>query len=123
MIWLCALFRTICSSFFGASVCSFEAIYTQGQFVLLFLGLLSVALKPFVVNELNLPQAVVNRLQTVGIRFCGPADQALARLRGVTVTDSGIPEVKPSPSTNGLSSQVLNKINGNAATAADSSPA
>ncbi|KAM2675545.1 hypothetical protein EV1_002299 [Malus domestica] len=43
--------------------------------------------------------------------------------RGVTVTDSGIPEVKPSPSANGLHSQVPSKISGNVATAANSSPA
>lgn len=40
----------------------------------------------FLWQELNLPQAVVNRLQTVGLRFCGPADQALARLRGALPT-------------------------------------
>lgn len=33
-------------------------------------------------QELNLAEAAVNRLQTVGLRFCGVADQALARLRG-----------------------------------------
>jgi len=33
-------------------------------------------------QELNLAEAVVNRLQTVGLRFCGAADQALPRLRG-----------------------------------------
>lgn len=27
-------------------------------------------------------EAIVNRLQTVGLRFCGAADQALPRLRG-----------------------------------------
>ncbi|KAF3496877.1 hypothetical protein DY000_02056623 [Brassica cretica] len=33
-------------------------------------------------QELKLPEAVVNRLQTVASRFCGAADQALPRLRG-----------------------------------------
>lgn len=37
-------------------------------------------------QELNLPEAVVNRLQTVGLRFCGAADQALPRLRGALPT-------------------------------------
>lgn len=36
----------------------------------------------FFFQELHLPEAVVNRLQTVGLRFCGAADQALPRLRG-----------------------------------------
>ncbi|KAK9288122.1 hypothetical protein L1049_016570 [Liquidambar formosana] len=38
-------------------------------------------------QELNLAEAVVNRLQTVGLRFCGPADQALPRLRGALPAD------------------------------------
>lgn len=38
-------------------------------------------------QELNLEEAVVNRLQTVGLRFCGPADQALPRLRGALPAD------------------------------------
>lgn len=33
-------------------------------------------------QELNLAEAMVNRLQTVGLRFCGSADLALPRLRG-----------------------------------------
>lgn len=33
-------------------------------------------------QELKLAEATVNRLQTVGLRFCGAADQALPRLRG-----------------------------------------
>ncbi|KAK6930573.1 RWD domain, partial [Dillenia turbinata] len=37
--------------------------------------------------ELNLADAVVNRLQTVGLRFCGIADQALPRLRGALPAD------------------------------------
>ncbi|PON88673.1 Histidine-tRNA ligase/ATP phosphoribosyltransferase regulatory subunit [Trema orientale] len=37
--------------------------------------------------ELHLPEAVVNRLQTVGLRFCGAADQALPRLRGALPSD------------------------------------
>ncbi|TQE11671.1 hypothetical protein C1H46_002707 [Malus baccata] len=46
-----------------------------------------VVIRRQLLQELNLPQAVVNRLQTVGLRFCGPADQALARLRGALPTD------------------------------------
>ncbi|KAJ0246651.1 eIF-2-alpha kinase GCN2 [Hirschfeldia incana] len=38
-------------------------------------------------QELKLPEAVVNRLQTVASRFCGPADQALPRLRGALRAD------------------------------------
>ncbi|KAH7572811.1 hypothetical protein JRO89_XS03G0018000 [Xanthoceras sorbifolium] len=38
-------------------------------------------------SELNLAEAVVNRLQTVGLRFCGAADQALPRLRGALPSD------------------------------------
>ncbi|TXG72830.1 hypothetical protein EZV62_001409 [Acer yangbiense] len=38
-------------------------------------------------QELNLAEAVVNRLQTVGLRFCGAADQALPRLRGALPAD------------------------------------
>lgn len=34
------------------------------------------------IQELNLSEATVNRLQTVGLRFCGIADHALPRLRG-----------------------------------------
>lgn len=33
-------------------------------------------------QELDLSDDAVNRLQTVGLRFCGTADQALPRLRG-----------------------------------------
>lgn len=33
-------------------------------------------------QELDLADDVLNRLQTVGLRFCGTADQALPRLRG-----------------------------------------
>lgn len=33
-------------------------------------------------QELNISEGVVNKLQTVGLRFCGIADQALPRLRG-----------------------------------------
>jgi translation initiation factor 2-alpha kinase 4 len=36
---------------------------------------------------LKLPEAVVNRLQTVASRFCGDADQALPRLRGALRAD------------------------------------
>ncbi|KAM7486980.1 hypothetical protein LguiA_002989 [Lonicera macranthoides] len=38
-------------------------------------------------QELNLAEAAVNRLQTVGLRFCGVADQALPRLRGALPAD------------------------------------
>ncbi|KAM6545969.1 hypothetical protein CsatB_026705 [Cannabis sativa] len=38
-------------------------------------------------QELHLPEAVVNRLQTVALRFCGAADQALPRLRGALPSD------------------------------------
>ncbi|XP_020881013.1 eIF-2-alpha kinase GCN2 isoform X1 [Arabidopsis lyrata subsp. lyrata] len=38
-------------------------------------------------QELKLPEAVVNRLQTVASRFCGDADQALPRLRGALRAD------------------------------------
>ncbi|KAJ7980699.1 protein kinase family protein [Quillaja saponaria] len=38
-------------------------------------------------QELNLAEAIVNRLQTVGLRFCGAADQALPRLRGALPDD------------------------------------
>lgn len=37
--------------------------------------------------ELNLAETAVNRLQTVGLRFCGVADQALPRLRGALPPD------------------------------------
>jgi len=33
-------------------------------------------------QELGLAEAMVNRLQTVGLRFCGSTGQALPRLRG-----------------------------------------
>lgn len=47
----------------------------------LFKGILG--LTQFVLHqELHLAEAVVNRMQTVGLRFCGAADQALPRLRG-----------------------------------------
>ncbi|CAI9778226.1 unnamed protein product [Fraxinus pennsylvanica] len=38
-------------------------------------------------QELNLSEAAVNRLQTVGLRFCGTADHALPRLRGALPAD------------------------------------
>ncbi|KAA8527288.1 hypothetical protein F0562_034615 [Nyssa sinensis] len=41
-------------------------------------------------QELNLAEAAVNRLQTVGLRFCGIADQALPRLRGALPADKPI---------------------------------
>lgn len=36
----------------------------------------------FFCQELNISEGAVNKLQTVGLRFCGIADQALPRLRG-----------------------------------------
>ncbi|KAL8483117.1 hypothetical protein ACS0TY_025974 [Phlomoides rotata] len=38
-------------------------------------------------QELDLADDVLNRLQTVGLRFCGTADQALPRLRGALPAD------------------------------------
>nr|GMC96802.1 eIF-2-alpha kinase GCN2 isoform X1 [Ipomoea batatas] len=38
-------------------------------------------------QELNLAETVLNRLQTVGLRFCVAADQALPRLRGALPAD------------------------------------
>lgn len=38
-------------------------------------------------QELSLPEVAVNRLQTVGLRFCGLIDQALPRLRGALPAD------------------------------------
>lgn len=38
-------------------------------------------------QELGLAEAMVNRLQTVGLRFCGSAGQALPRLRGALPSD------------------------------------
>ncbi|RAL54983.1 hypothetical protein DM860_013679 [Cuscuta australis] len=38
-------------------------------------------------QELNLGETVLNRLQTVGLRFCVVADQALPRLRGALPAD------------------------------------
>ncbi|KAI8010263.1 eIF-2-alpha kinase GCN2 [Camellia lanceoleosa] len=38
-------------------------------------------------QEINLAEAAVNRLQTVGLRFCGVADEALPRLRGALLAD------------------------------------
>ncbi|XP_006478695.2 eIF-2-alpha kinase GCN2 isoform X1 [Citrus sinensis] len=46
-----------------------------------------VVIRRQLLQELNLAEAVVNRLQTVGLRFCGSADQALPRLRGALPTD------------------------------------
>ncbi|KAL6129838.1 hypothetical protein ACLB2K_068220 [Fragaria x ananassa] len=43
--------------------------------------------------------------------------------RGVTVTDSGIPEVNPSLSANGIQSQVSSNISGNVSSATNSRPA
>jgi hypothetical protein len=55
--------------FFLANILCFRWIYSF--FLILIL-----------LQELNLAEAVVNRLQTVSLRFCGAADQALPRLRG-----------------------------------------
>ncbi|CAH9082427.1 unnamed protein product [Cuscuta epithymum] len=38
-------------------------------------------------QELNLAETVLNRLQTVGLRFCEVADQAIPRLRGALPAD------------------------------------
>ncbi|KAK4752449.1 hypothetical protein SAY87_021247 [Trapa incisa] len=46
-----------------------------------------VVIRRQLLQELKLAEAVVNRLQTVGFRFCGAADQALPRLRGALPTD------------------------------------
>nr|XP_011457265.1 PREDICTED: probable serine/threonine-protein kinase GCN2 isoform X3 [Fragaria vesca subsp. vesca] len=46
-----------------------------------------VVIRRQLLQELNLQEAVVNRLQTVGLRFCGAADQALPRLRGALPND------------------------------------
>ncbi|KAM7279903.1 hypothetical protein ACFE04_007037 [Oxalis oulophora] len=46
-----------------------------------------VVIRRQLLQELNLEEAVVNRLQTVGLRFCGPADQAIPRLRGALPAD------------------------------------
>ncbi|XP_010525998.1 PREDICTED: eIF-2-alpha kinase GCN2 isoform X2 [Tarenaya hassleriana] len=46
-----------------------------------------VLIRRQLLQGLNLPEAVVNRLQTVGLRFCGVADQALPRLRGALLAD------------------------------------
>ncbi|KAL0403683.1 UNVERIFIED_CONTAM: eIF-2-alpha kinase GCN2, partial [Sesamum radiatum] len=40
-----------------------------------------------VAEELGLADDALNRLQTVGLRFCGTADQALPRLRGALPAD------------------------------------
>nr|XP_043628551.1 eIF-2-alpha kinase GCN2 [Erigeron canadensis] len=39
-------------------------------------------------QELNITEGAVNKLQTVGLRFCGIADQALPRLRGALQADT-----------------------------------
>ncbi|OMO57620.1 hypothetical protein CCACVL1_25734 [Corchorus capsularis] len=46
-----------------------------------------VVIRRQLLQELNLEEATVNRLQTVGLRFCGAADQALPRLRGALPAD------------------------------------
>ncbi|XP_061357537.1 eIF-2-alpha kinase GCN2 isoform X2 [Gastrolobium bilobum] len=46
-----------------------------------------VVIRRQLLQELNLAEAMVNRLQTVGLRFCGSADQALPRLRGALPSD------------------------------------
>ncbi|KAK9725109.1 hypothetical protein RND81_05G123100 [Saponaria officinalis] len=46
-----------------------------------------VVIRRQLLQELNLAEAVVNRLQTVGLRFCGDVDQALPRLRGALPAD------------------------------------
>ncbi|WCJ41344.1 protein kinase family protein [Euphorbia peplus] len=49
-----------------------------------------VVIRRQLLQELNLAEAVVNRLQTVGLRFCGTAEQALPRLRGALPAESPI---------------------------------
>ncbi|KAL9296504.1 hypothetical protein ACSQ67_022400 [Phaseolus vulgaris] len=46
-----------------------------------------VVIRRQLLQELNLAEAMVNRLQTVGLRFCGSADHALPRLRGALPSD------------------------------------
>ncbi|KAE9620442.1 hypothetical protein Lal_00019286 [Lupinus albus] len=46
-----------------------------------------VVIRRQLLQELNLAEAMVNRLQTVGLRFCGAADLALPRLRGALPSD------------------------------------
>lgn len=46
-----------------------------------------VVIRRQLLQELNLPEAVVNRLQSVSSRFCAAADQALPRLRGALPAD------------------------------------
>ncbi|XP_052733994.1 eIF-2-alpha kinase GCN2 isoform X3 [Vigna angularis] len=46
-----------------------------------------VVIRRQLLQELNLAEAKVNRLQTVGLRFCGSADHALPRLRGALPSD------------------------------------
>ncbi|TYH49683.1 hypothetical protein ES332_D10G153100v1 [Gossypium tomentosum] len=46
-----------------------------------------VVIRRQLLQELNLAEATVNRLQTVGLRFCGAVDQALPRLRGALPAD------------------------------------
>ncbi|XP_021906687.1 eIF-2-alpha kinase GCN2 [Carica papaya] len=49
-----------------------------------------VVIRRQLLQELNLAEAVVNRLQTVGLRFCGAADQALPRLKGALPADKHV---------------------------------
>ncbi|KAK7312406.1 hypothetical protein VNO77_36234 [Canavalia gladiata] len=46
-----------------------------------------VVIRRQLLQELNLAESMVNRLQTAGLRFCGSADQALPRLRGALPSD------------------------------------
>ncbi|XP_027910011.1 eIF-2-alpha kinase GCN2 isoform X1 [Vigna unguiculata] len=46
-----------------------------------------VVIRRQLLQELNLAETKVNRLQTVGLRFCGSADHALPRLRGALPSD------------------------------------
>ncbi|KAL8139636.1 hypothetical protein V2J09_005657 [Rumex salicifolius] len=46
-----------------------------------------VVIRRQLLQELKLPESVVNRLQSVSSRFCAPADQALPRLRGALPAD------------------------------------
>ncbi|XP_022150410.1 eIF-2-alpha kinase GCN2 isoform X2 [Momordica charantia] len=49
-----------------------------------------VVIRRQLLQELKLAEAVVNRLQTVVLRFCGAVDQALPRLRGALPTDKSM---------------------------------
>jgi len=76
------------AAFAGKKICK-EILHLRLQLVLLRLFRSSVAFL-ILFQELNLAEAMVNRLQTVGLRFCGSADHALPRLRGALPSGSFI---------------------------------